>query len=65
MLALAPFRAAPVRMRPSTGPAHGAHRKPVATPSSNDGTIAALCSPASRSAEAESLAPTPTNGRIR
>ena len=45
---LAPLSAAPVRMRPSTGPAHGAHRSPVATPSNNEGNICAPGAPASR-----------------
>src|SRR5215472_3737476 len=57
---LAPFRAAPVKMRPNTGPAHGAHKNPVATPSRNEGSIAAPCAPT----ELESLAPKFTSGRM-
>src|SRR6202000_2491992 len=34
--ALGPEIAAPVQMRPKIGPAQGAHRSPVATPSSNE-----------------------------
>src|SRR6516225_6957106 len=55
---LAPFRAAPVKMRPNIGPAHGAHKTPVATPSRNEGSTAASCAPT----ELESLAPKFTNG---
>ena len=36
VLLLAPSSAAPVRIRPRIGPAHGAHSNPVATPSSRD-----------------------------
>src|SRR5262249_56838991 len=60
VVTLAPFRAAPVKMRPSIGPAHGAHKNPVATPSRNEGNIAASCAPT----ELESFAPRFTNGRI-
>src|SRR5215467_11313982 len=60
MMMLAPFRTAPVKMRPSIGPAHGAHKNPVATPSRNEGSIGASCAPT----ELESLAPKFTSGRI-
>ena len=43
--ALAPRSAAPVRMRPRIGPAHGAQSRPVATPSSSEGSTDASPSP--------------------
>jgi hypothetical protein len=39
---LAPSTAAPVRIKPRIGPAHGAQSNPVATPSSKDRDIPAL-----------------------
>jgi hypothetical protein len=58
---LAPCSAAPVRINPSTGPAQGAHNRPVATPSSSDGSTA--CSAAAPSADCERRAPSATSGR--
>src|SRR6478736_953323 len=55
---LGPLRAAPVSMRPRIGPAHGAQRNPVATPSAAEGSTLSDCpAPCSR------RLPNATNGR--
>ena len=56
---LAPLSAALVRIRPSTGPAHGAQRKPIATPSRRAPPM-----PERWSACCCNRAPNATNGRV-
>ncbi len=64
MLALAPCRAAPVRIRPRIGPAQGAQSRPVATPSRSDG--ANEPPPCSRaSMVSDNRPPRATSGRVR
>ena len=59
---LAPCSAAPVRIKPKTGPAQGAQRRPVATPSSAG---ARTLDPAPLSAACESRFPKATTGLVR
>ena len=60
---MVPWIAAPVRIRPRIGPAQGAHRSPVATPSRRDG---ATDPPACSFASIVSLIrpPSATSGRV-
>jgi hypothetical protein len=55
-----PSNAAPVRIKPRIGPAHGAQSKPVAIPSRNDRKLPGL---ESESGESARLLPNLTNGR--
>jgi len=59
--AFAPRSAAPVRISPKIGPAHGAHSMPVATPSSSDEPGL----PSRRAAVFDSRLPSATNGRLK
>ena len=60
---LAPLSAAPVRMSPRIGPAHGAQRKPVAMPRTNDCHAPALEPPAEP--DSSRRLPSATNGRVK
>ena len=60
MLALAPWNAAAVKMMPRIGPAHGAHSRPVAMPSTADDQMLSF-SPGCRSDRRE---PSATSGRV-
>ncbi len=62
---LAPCRAAPVRISPRIGPAHGAHSRPVATPISSEVPTPPRPASVALSADALSRAPSRWNGDSR
>ncbi len=62
--ALAPWIAAPVRIRPRIGPAHGAHKKPVAIPRTKDVTITPRALPPA-DADSDKRFPNATTGLIK
>ena len=55
----------PSESSPRTGPAHGAHSRPVATPSSREAVRRAVRVAGAWSADWDSRAPRPTSGCIR